>query len=95
MKPERIVTVGKVARDTLRATVAQTGIEAGLIDWRSASPNYIGRIKGMFSKEDLLKRFPEVAEVVEKRSEWHRNGYESNKVFFACHAVSKTKEKTN
>ncbi len=49
----------------------------------------------MFSKEDLLKRFPEVAEVVEKRSEWHRNGYESNKVFFACHAVSKTKEKTN
>lgn len=51
----------------------------------------MSRISGMFNSNDLLERFPEVREIAEKNENWIKN-YRSNKVFYACHAVSLLKE---
>ncbi len=42
----------------------------------------------LFNEADLLNRYPEVKNVVNKHPEWLQGGYRLNKIFFACHAVS-------
>ncbi|TVR36941.1 MAG: hypothetical protein EA392_13945 [Cryomorphaceae bacterium] len=83
LKPERIITVGKIAR----TTIGRAGYRDIRIPLRSASSANISRISGMFDTKDLLQRYPEVQTVVKKHPEWV-NKFKVNKVFFACHAVS-------
>lgn len=54
----------------------------------SASPLGMSCVCGMFGENDLLSRYPEVAQVCRQHPEWAAAPYAKNKVFFACHAVS-------
>lgn len=83
LKPHIIITCGKIASATI--SDIWNGRVYGL---RAPSPLFLSRISGMFNKKDLLKRFPEVANAIEHNRNILNGGYEMNKIFFACHAVS-------
>ena len=77
-----IVTAGNVAKRVIgRADPAD---RHGRKSVRLPSPQAMSRISGMFSVDDLLKRYPEVHQVVERNPDWCKR----NTVFFACHVVS-------
>lgn len=60
---------------------------------RLPSPNAMSRISGMFRKDDLLKRYPEVKSAYEEMQlSENEISYEQNKIFYACHAVSLLKD---
>ena len=82
LRPRLIVTAGSIAKDTIR----QAGGKP--LAWRLPAPMSMSRASGLFSENDLLRRYPEVAKVVKARPEWLATGYRRNKIFFACHAVS-------
>ena len=81
LKPEKIVTSGKIAKEVI--------VKAGgkPIEW--AHPSFISRIKGLFSEQDLLHRYHEVVNLLPIRPEWFLYN-RRNKILFACHAVSLT-----
>lgn len=88
--PKHIVTSGNLANTVIEK------IERG--SWkhtklRLPSPNAMSRISGMFPEKELLLRFPEVDQVIQKHPEWAQKegGYRQNKIFFACHAVATVK----
>lgn len=86
MQPERIITVGKIARTTM----GLAEYKENRVPLRSASSANISRISGMFNVDDLLKRYPEVKRVADRNQKW-LNKYRKNKIFYACHAVSVVK----
>lgn len=56
---------------------------------RSPSPNAMSRVSGMFRKDDLLERYPEVKTAYEEiKFDENDISYEQNKIFYACHVVS-------
>ena len=87
LDPKLIIVAGKVASNIIN----KTNWQGKKIALRLPSKNAMSRISGMFNSNDLLERFPEVREIAEKNENWIKN-YRSNKVFYACHAVSLLKE---
>lgn len=85
LQPERIITVGKIAR----ITIGSAGYKAKRVALRSAAKTNLSRISGMFDTEDLLRRYPEVQSVANEHLEWLEK-YRDNKIYYACHAVSLT-----
>ncbi len=83
LRPGRIITAGKVAQTVI--TLADPSSEYCRTSLRLPSPQAMSRVSGMFRKEDLLSRYPEVRRIVDQHPEW---GLSLNKVFYACHAVS-------
>lgn len=83
LRPEKIITVGKIAKIAIK----RTDYNVNCVALRSAARTYLSRISGMFSTEDLLQRFPEVQSIKVKHPEWVEK-HKRNKIFFACHAVS-------
>jgi len=88
LNPERIITCGKIALSVIQQI---PGLKKP-IAFRSPSPTALSRTAGMFSMDDLLNRYPEVANLRNNREEWFKGvrwgNSEHNKIFFACHAVS-------
>ncbi len=82
-EPEKIITVGKVAR----TVIDDTDFKNRNLALRSSSSSFVSRIAGMFPSEDLLERYPVVKLVMDKHPEW-KDKYIKNKIFYACHAVS-------
>lgn len=87
LKPERIVTAGKVANKVITVALNDTDLHPERIALRLPSPLAMSRISGMFREADLLQRYPEVDAVVREHPDWVIK-QRRNKVFFACHAVS-------
>lgn len=75
-----VALLGKVARQVL----ARAGL-TGAVKLRLPSPNNLRRICGMFDKDDLLERYPEVKAAGEALGD---KLDKLSDVFFACHAVS-------
>ena len=48
----------------------------------------MSRVSGMFRRNDLLKRYPEVKTAAGQHPEWLKANYSSNKIFFTRHATS-------
>ncbi len=84
LNPTLVICCGKIAKDV----IAATGWAGKTFALRLPSPSALSRISGMFNEADLLHRYPEVKNVVNKHPEWLQGGYRLNKIFFACHAVS-------
>ncbi len=85
LNPEKIVCCGKIAANV----ISETGINAKVLKWRLPAKTAMSRVSGMFEMDDLLKRFPEVKNTIDRHPEWiYKDNYQLNKVFFACHAVS-------
>lgn len=88
LSPKKIIACGKIALSVIQ------GINGSCepIPLRLPSRTALSRVSGMFSKLDLLNRFPEVARLRCNRIEWFKDvpwgNTEQNKIFFACHAVS-------
>lgn len=82
LNPRRIVTAGSVARQV----ISSAGMDS--LSWRLPAPMGMNRVSGMFSERDLLKRYPEVRQVVRDNPDWFKSGFRRNKIFYACHAVS-------
>jgi len=80
--PAQIITAGSVAREVL--DLADPSKTYRRISLRNPSPRALSPVSGMFQRDDLLARYPEVCRVVKRHSEWES----ANNVFFACHAVS-------
>jgi len=88
--PSIIVTSGKKASTVINGIKTKQWKH---IQLRLPSPMAMSRVSGMFPEKELLSRYPEVEESLNKNPEWLNGGYRQNKVFFACHAV--TVAKTN
>lgn len=93
IKPDKIITVGKIAKGVISNIQWENKEEAKwtmqTFNLRSPSKMYLSRMSGMFNSDDLLRRYPEVRKVIEQYPDWlSEKGYEHNKVFYACHAVS-------
>lgn len=84
LDPEKIVCCGKVASNVIE----ETGRNIKVLKLRLPARTAMSRISGMFEMNDLLKRFPEVQNTIDRHPEWLGKDYCLNKVFFACHAVS-------
>ena len=79
--PRHLVVLGNMAAETIRGA----GISESRLKLRLPSPNAIRRICGMFDRDDLLGRFPEVGRAA-KVLGMEKPSLEY--VFYACHAVS-------
>ncbi|MCK5879150.1 MAG: hypothetical protein KAH24_05200 [Holophagae bacterium] len=88
LKPECIITSGKVASDVIDAVKEKSWQHIRL---RLPSPNAMSRVSGMFPEKEFLLRYPEVGREINDHPEWVEGGYRQNKVFFACHAVTVAK----
>ena len=89
LNPKIVIITGKIAKEI----IDKTGWKGKKVVLRLPSRNAMSRVSGMFNKNDLLERYPEVKEVVEKNENWIKD-YTLNKIFFACHAVSLLKGKS-
>jgi hypothetical protein len=87
IQPELIVVAGKIAQKV----ISISGWQEQVIKLRLPSPNALSRISGMFETADLLERYPEVKEVIQKNPTWI-NKNKKNKIFYGCHAVSMIKK---
>jgi len=90
LQPMCVVSAGKKALAVVEAAKKMSGCSFEHIHLRLPSTNNLSRISGMFSGEDLLRRFPEVARVTDIYPDWVAENTQ-NKIFFACHAVSMCK----
>jgi hypothetical protein len=84
LKPKMLLVCGAIGRkvfDSVRELASQAYYIA------QPSKNLLSRISGMFGEDDLLARYPEVADVV-RRCPHHLATYRRNKIFYACHVVS-------
>ena len=48
----------------------------------------MSRVSGMFDEADLLIRYPEVNDVINRHPTLLDDNFRRNKIFYACHAVS-------
>ncbi|NMC43644.1 MAG: hypothetical protein GYA46_06980 [candidate division Zixibacteria bacterium] len=91
-RPKQLIVCGKVARIVMERVIKnvtkETSYVLPVIAWRHSSPKVICPVSRMFP--DILKRYPEVAGVLDAHQEWEPQlkTYRQNKIFFACHAVS-------
>lgn len=85
LKPDRIITSGKIASDVIDTVKGRAWEHIRL---RLPSPNAMSRVSGMFPAKELLLRYPEVKREIDNHPEWVEGGYRQNKIFFACHAVT-------
>ena len=88
IKPQYIITCGNYARQVIETINQKVQASWKIIQLRLPSRTAMSRISNMFPEKDLLYRYPEVKEVIQKHPEWLEGGYRQNKIFFACHAVS-------
>ena len=91
LKPKltHIITAGQHAKEVLEKAIEKVLERAPNMSFRQLSvrlpsPQAMSRTSGMFAVEDLLRRYPEVHQVVQRNPEW----LDRNIVFFACHVVS-------
>ena len=84
LKPEKIICCGKIAQHV----IGKTNWEGEIIHLRLPSKMAMSRVSGMFNPADLLKRYPEVEEVLSRSPDLIKDGFRNNKIFYACHAVS-------
>ena len=84
LKPIVVVTAGKVARTIINSAGYQ-GLRLSLL---LPSPMNLRRMSSLFDAEDLLARYPEVRAATKAHATLVSNSDRSNKIFFACHAVS-------
>lgn len=90
LQPTHIVTVGMKARAVISAALKSSPLELKRTSWALPSPRLLSPLSRMVYEADLLRRFPEVARVIETHSEWLRGSQRRNKILFACLAVSET-----
>jgi len=83
IQPARIVAAGRVAHTVIER--ADPGGQYPCTRLRLPSPQAMSRISGMFRRDDLLTRYHEVRQVVERHEDW---GKSLNNIFYACHATS-------
>ena len=84
IEPEKIICCGKVAQQV----IAKTNWNGTIIKLRLPAKTAMSRVSGMFNEADLLKRYPEVEEVLSRNPNLISSGCRRNKIFYACHAVS-------
>ncbi len=84
IKPEKIICCGNIAQEV----IAKTNWDGTIIKLRLPARTAMSRVSGMFNEADLLKRYPEVEEVLSRNPSLIRDGFRINKIFYACHAVS-------
>jgi hypothetical protein len=85
MEPKYIIAAGKVAHELIKKAI-QKNFKGKCIEW--AHPAFIRRTSFLFDEYDLLKRYPEVNEAIKRIKLNEHEGFR-NKVFYACHCVSK------
>ena len=84
LKPRLIVTAGKVARTVMN----KAGYQGARLSLLLPSPMNLRRMSSLFDTEDLLARYPEVGTAAKAQPALVSSFDRSNKIFFACHAVS-------
>ncbi len=92
IKPKTVVTVGNIAYKVISASISDDNI----IHLR-LPPQAILRVSNMFDTDDLVKRYPEVANIKHQYNDWFEKdnsnkNWVPHKIFFGCHAVSKCTE---
>lgn len=88
IKLDHVITAGSIAQQVITRTKQAVSGSWKHTSFRLPARTAMSRVSGLFRDTDLLKRYPEVASVLEKHPEWIQRKYRQNKIFFACHAVS-------
>jgi len=89
LNPNKIVLAGKVAREVLHRATLRANLAIPFIEWRLPAPTSIRRISGMFSTEDLLRRYPEVKMALQNQPSYdEKTAFYRDLVYYACHALS-------
>jgi len=88
LKLDYIITAGSIAQQVITITKQAVAGSWRHTPLRLPSRMAMSRVSSMFRKNDLLKRYSEVARVLERHPDWTEGKYSLNKIFFACHAVS-------
>lgn len=83
LKPQLVVASGAIARD-----VVATTFDGPVLHIRLPSPNAMARVASLFDPDDLLRRYPEVAQALDRLPWIKELSYLHNKIFFACHVLS-------
>lgn len=87
MKPKSIISAGAIARRIVANALKQGHHKANYVAWPLPSPRVFSPVSNASNRAELLRRFPEVASVVQIRQEWIRERAPS-KILFACLAVA-------
>ncbi len=87
LQPKILVVCGKVGSLVFSDAVRSSSPETKSYQLCNSSSTLLSRISNLFDADDLLNRYPEVAQVVARRDELTKS-YRRNKIFFACHAFS-------
>lgn len=87
LQPKTLVSCGKIGRLVFTKDVRLAAPKMQTYQLCNSSSTLLSRISGLFHTDDLLKRYPEVAQVIARRKNLAASYYR-NKVFFACHAYS-------
>jgi hypothetical protein len=90
LNPKLVICSGNISDRVIN----NVGWDGTRFKIRLPSRMAMSRMSGMFDEKDLLKRYPEVKKVVCAHPEWMGSNYARNKIFFACHVVSLTREHT-
>lgn len=86
LEPTHIVTTGRVAGDLVARVKLELGARWRHVRLPSASPRYLARQAAHVDVEEVLRRFPTVAEVAGRHPEYVVN-YRRNRIYFASEAV--------
>ena len=84
LNPQLVICSGNIAD----RVIGNSGWDGKRIKIRLPARTAMSRVSGMFSQNDLLKRYPEVKAAAGQHPEWVEGNYSRNKIFFACHVAS-------
>lgn len=88
LKPKLVICSGDIAENVIKMTDS-SGDKINIKKLRLPSAQAL-KSSVMFDENDLLRRYPEVKQVLDRHPKWGEGtpSEKRNKIFFACHAVS-------
>ncbi len=92
LRPECVITAGAVARKVI-AKLPKSVSPMQVLSVQLPSPRVLATLSGLFDGADLLRHYPEVAEVQARQPGWFKvkNKVSNSCLVYACHAASRAR----
>lgn len=95
LRPEWVITAGAIARSVIAKLPASLPSML-VLAVHLPSPRVLSTLSGLFDGTDLLRHYPEVAEVQARQPGWFKvkNKVSNSRLVYACHAASRLRGQT-
>jgi uracil-DNA glycosylase len=92
LRPECVITAGAVARKVI-AKLPKSVSPMQVLSVQLPSPRGLATLSGLFDGADLLRHYPEVAEVQARQPGWFKvkNKVSNSRLVYACHTASRAR----